>query len=74
LLVTGSSSGDKINVVLRNVLSRTRSLAPGQPLSDAAVTEAEKSVLETTISLVRHFWKAAAGKDATEAEIHRSLL
>lgn len=39
MLVTSSQSGRNINVLLRNVLNRATSLAPGQPLADAAVTD-----------------------------------
>ena len=73
LLVTGSESSKKITVVLRSVLIRARDLASGQPLSDAAVTEEEQTVLDTTASLVRHFWKSAIGKDATNQEVHSVL-
>jgi len=73
LLVTGPRSSEKVRVVLRDVLKRARSLAPGQPLSDAAVTEAERAVLQTTVTVVRHFWKAAGGEEATDAQVH-SLL
>jgi hypothetical protein len=73
MLVTSSLSSDKIRVVLRDVLKRARSLAPGQPLSDAAVTESEQSVLKITTSTVRSFWKSATEKDATEKEV-QSLL
>ncbi len=48
LLVTSSQSGNNINVLLRDVLNRASGLSPGQPLSDAAVTDAEKKILKVT--------------------------
>jgi tetratricopeptide (TPR) repeat protein len=73
ILVTTSRASEKVKVQLKDVLSRARSLAPGQPLSDAAATDLERSVLTTTIATVRHYWKLAAGDQATEQDIHNLL-
>ena len=69
LLVTGSRSGSKINDLLHDVLNRAKDLAPGQPLTDAAVTDEQSKVVATTAKVVRARWLAATGRAATEAEI-----
>ncbi len=69
LLVTGSRSGSKINDLLHDVLNRAKDLAPGQPLSDAAVTDEQSKVLDTTAKVVRARLLAATGRAATETEI-----
>jgi tetratricopeptide (TPR) repeat protein len=73
LLVTSSLSGGTINVVLREVLIRVRSLATGQPLNDAAVTEAEAKKLKATISLIRSSWELATTERPSDTQVH-SLL
>jgi hypothetical protein len=73
LLVTSSLSGSNINVLLRDVLSRAMTLAPNQPLSDAAVTKGEGSVLKKTGAIVRSVWQSATGHAPTDDEV-RSVL
>jgi hypothetical protein len=69
LLVTSSQSGNYINVLLRDVLSRAASLAPGQPLADAAVTDAEKRILTVTEATVRSRWQATTANPPSEDEV-----
>jgi hypothetical protein len=69
LLVTGPRSGSKINDLLRDVLNRAKDLAPGQPLSDSAVTEGQSEVLDTTAKLIRARWLATTGRAVTELEV-----
>lgn len=69
LLVTSSQSGSNINVLLRDVLNRAASLAPGQPLADAAVTDAEKRILKVTETTVRNRWEAVTGNPSNEGEV-----
>jgi hypothetical protein len=61
LLITGSRSSEKIKVLLKNVLARARSLAKGQPLIDAAVNDAEQTVLKGTIATAMIYWNRATG-------------
>jgi tetratricopeptide (TPR) repeat protein/transcription elongation GreA/GreB family factor len=71
LLVTSSRSSGTIKDTLREVLARARSLSRGQPLSDAAVSDAERSVLATTIATAMSYWSRATGADATEEDIQK---
>jgi tetratricopeptide (TPR) repeat protein len=73
LLVTTTRSSEKIKVQLKDVLNRAKSLAKSQPLSDAAVNEAERTVLSATIATAKHYWKVATGEDVTEPDIHKLL-
>jgi hypothetical protein len=58
-----------INVVLREVLNRAASLAPGQPLIDAAVTDEQKRILKVTEATVRIRWTAATGRVPSDREV-----
>jgi hypothetical protein len=69
LLVTSSQSGSNINVLLRDVLNRASGLSPGQPLNDAAVTDAEKKILKVTDASARARWEVATGAAPTETEV-----
>jgi tetratricopeptide (TPR) repeat protein len=73
LLITSSRSSEKIKVLLKDVLVRARSLAKGQPLSDAAANEAEGTVLDATIATAMSYWNRATGAEATVQEIHNLL-
>lgn len=73
LLITSSRSSEKIKVLLKDVLVRARSLAKGQPLSDAAANEAERTVLDATIATAMSYWNRATGAEATVQEIHNLL-
>ena len=73
LLVTSSRSSEKIKVLLKDVLGRAKSLAKGQPLTDAAVSDAECAVLKTTIATSGSYWKRATCADATEQDIQNLL-
>lgn len=73
LLITSSRSSEKIKVLLKDVLVRAKSLAKGQPLIDAAVNDAEHTVLEGTIATATSYWKRATGADATEQDIQNLL-
>lgn len=70
LLVTTSQSGSNINVLLRDVLSRSAGLAPGQPLADAAVTDGEKRILAVADKTVRSRWEEVTGNPPKEDEVH----
>ena len=52
---------------------RARSLAKGQPLIDAAVNDAERTVLEATVATVMSYWSLATGAEATEQDIQNLL-
>ena len=73
LLVTSSRSSEKIKVHLRDVLIRAKSLAKGQPLSDAAISDAERTVLGATIATAMSYWNRATGAEATEQDIQNLL-
>ena len=73
LLITSSRSSEKIKVLLRDILVRARSLAKGQPLIDAAVNDAERTVLEATIATAMSYWRRATGAEATEQDIQNLL-
>jgi hypothetical protein len=73
LLVTSSRSSEKIKVLLRDILARARSLATGQPLSDAAVSDAERTVLDATIATAMTYWNRATGADAAEHDTRVDL-
>ena len=64
--ITSSRSSEKIKVLLRGVLVRAKSLAKGQPLSDAAVNDAERTVFDAT---AMSYWYRATGAVATEQKI-----
>jgi hypothetical protein len=69
LLVTSSQSGHNINVLLSNVLNRTSGLVQGQPLADAAVTDAEKRILKVTEASVCARWEAVTGRSPSDGEV-----
>lgn len=73
MLVTSSQSGKNINVLLRNVLNRAASLAPGQPLADAAVTDGERRILRVSEVTVRARWQAAAGQAPSDSDVQSVL-
>lgn len=69
VLVTGPQSGNNINVLLRDVLNRASGLVQGQPLADAAVTDAEKRILKVTGASVRSRWEAVTGRAPSDGEV-----
>jgi WD40 repeat protein len=69
LLVTSSRSSEKIKVLLRDILVRAKSLAIGQPLSDAAASDGERTVLDATIATAMTYWNRATGATATVHDI-----
>jgi tetratricopeptide (TPR) repeat protein len=71
LLVTSSRSSGTIKNTFKDVLVRARSLPKGQPLSDAAVNDAERSVLATAIAAATSYWGRATGTDASEEDIQK---
>jgi tetratricopeptide (TPR) repeat protein len=73
LLVTSSRSSEKIKVHLKDVLIRAKSLVKGQPLSDAAISDAERTVLGATTVTAMSYWNRATGAEATEQDIQNLL-
>ena len=51
------------------MLNRAAGLAPGQPLADAAVTDAEKRNSQSEEASVRTRWEAVTGHTPSEGEV-----
>lgn len=73
LLITGPNSSAPVRIHLAAALKRLSSLAPGQPVEDAAVNSAETKALNIIREHVRRTWQTITGCLPTDAEI-RNLL
>jgi hypothetical protein len=69
VLVTTSVSPANIRIDLADALDRTRDLVAGQPLSDAAVNQAQQGALSTFTAHVRGSWEAVVGVSPDDADL-----
>ncbi|MFB3916145.1 MAG: AAA family ATPase [Terriglobales bacterium] len=69
VLVTSPTSPATVRLDLAAVLDRARGLTPGQPLSDAAVNQAQQEALGVLEIHVRRSWQSAAGVAPNDADV-----
>ena len=69
MLITTSSSGKNINLLLPEVLKRLANLAPGQQVNDAAVTQAQHKILQGLTTVLTNCWKSVTGRAPTDSEV-----
>jgi len=69
LFIIGSDSSRPLREDARRVINRMRDLAPGQPLTDAAVNENEEHALGILRAHASRSWRAATGTDPSDADL-----
>jgi hypothetical protein len=72
-LVVGAGSPATVRQQVPSVLGRLRSLAPGQPLHNAAVNQNEKATFQITVEQFRRIWCEIYGAEPSDEQI-RGLL
>jgi len=68
-LITTSASPETIRINLAAVLDRARSLVTGQPVSDAAVNQAQEQALAVFTANARRSWQAAMSSNPNDADL-----
>jgi hypothetical protein len=73
VIVTSPHSSTPIRRHLPSVLARVPSLAPGQPIEDAAVNDQERAALRTVLAHVERSWQDTLGVSPTDTDLRQLL-